>query len=89
LKDFDKYLFANCPDIGLVQEIANGTKHFGSDRNEIKDTRKKGGYAGGLLLILTQSHLVIEATSKTHIAKVLFKTVVEQWEKFFADQGIP
>lgn len=37
--DYDHYLFAECPELVVLQDLANGAKHFKSNRSTVAGTK--------------------------------------------------
>ena len=58
-RDYIQFLFEMCPELEVLQDLANGSKHFKSDRSTVKDTKLSHGHASGFLLALPQSHLIV------------------------------
>jgi len=86
LRQFDRHLFAKCPELELIQEIATGSKHFEGDGTAITESGLVHGFAG-LPLIFTQSHLVVNAGGTVHFAGNLLTRAVSYWEEFL--KGFP
>ena len=69
--DYIQFLFTKCPELEVLQDLANGSKHFKSDRSTVAETKLSHGHASGLLLSLTQSHLIVETGQETYFIENL------------------
>jgi hypothetical protein len=81
--DYLSFLITQCPELEVIQDLANGSKHFKSDRPTVKNTKLSHGHPMGLLLALTQSRLVVETGSGLNFANSLLSKVMSFWDDFF------
>ena len=81
-EDYRRFLFTECPELKVIQDLANGSKHFQSDGSTVKNTKLSHGHLMGLLA-LTQSHLVVETGSGLNFANILLSKVMSFWDDFF------
>jgi len=88
-KDYIQFLFEKCPELEVLQDLANGSKHFKSDRSTVKDTELSHGHASGLLLAFTQSHLIVKTNKETYFIEKLLEKVLADWDHFFASYLTP
>lgn len=90
--DFIAWLDANCPQFGLLQELANGTKHC----RPVHSTAQIEGYGRGpydigpydapyLLIDLGEGH---DPAERYLVASDVLKVIVEFWIGFFATYGV-
>ncbi len=88
-RDYIQFLFAMCPELEVLQDLANGSKHFKSDRSTVEDTKLSHGHASGLLLAFTQSHLIVRTGKATYFIENLLEKVIANWDAFFASYLTP
>lgn len=81
-RDFVCYLTNDCRELSVVQEIANGSKHFKSEKKEIRSTDLTSGFYQGLLALGTASHLTVELESQTVVFLEILKTCIQYWNDF-------
>ena len=81
LADFDSYLFKNCPELSIIQEVATGSKHLKAS-GSVQTTELAHGFAG-FPLVFTQSHLIAKTDTGVHFSGQLFKGAVAYWQNFF------
>ena len=87
--DLDHLLFAACPEFEIIQELANGSKHFKGEGSAVAGTELAHGYASGLLLVFTQSHLIVKTGTTSQFAENLLTKVLSHWDDFFAQYLAP
>ncbi len=87
LADFDSYLFTNCPELSIIQELATGSKHFERIASAVQSTGLSHGHPIGLALVFTQSHLMVK-TDTLHRAENIFKRALAYWEAFFTQYAL-
>ncbi len=76
--DFQEFLFNEQPAFRLLCEIANGSKHFDSEGQDIKATRLQHGFMGPMLGIL-ESHLTIRTDTQLFYFDHILMHCIEYW----------
>jgi len=90
--DFVAWLEINCPYFGLLQELANGSKHC----SPVHSTDKIEGYGMGPYGIgpFGTSYLLIDLgdnrspSERYLVANEILGEIVEFWERLFSEEGI-
>lgn len=80
LRDFQNFLFNECPAFLILAEVANGSKHFDSDRKSIKSTELKHGFYS--LIGTTESHLTVKTETELHFFDHILDKSVQYWDTF-------
>ena len=87
-KEFEDYCKKKCPELETMQCIAEGSKHLGTQGDNVASTSAKGGaFSSGFSKGFDVSRLQITKTdgSNTYFGDEL-RAVVDFWEQFFAKQ---
>ena len=87
-RDYTQFLFAMCPELEVLQDLANGSKHLKSDRSTVEDTELSHGHAS-LPLAFPQSHLIVRTGKATYFIENLLNKVIANWDDFFASYLTP
>ena len=81
LKDFkDNLLFIECKEFRILEGVANGTKHFNSDGNDIKSTRLQHGFA--TIIGIPQSHLIVITGNDFYFFDYILEKCYQYWKQF-------
>jgi hypothetical protein len=83
--EFVRYVISQCPELAIMQCIANGSKHFQQSRSKVKSTRLHGGaFSRGFSRGFNISTLdVVLDDGSTVTFDDIAETVVEYWSSFF------
>lgn len=87
--DYVNFLFKECPELKVLQELATGSKHFHSDYSDVDGTELTHGFVGSLYPPFTQSRLTVKTGETLHFTDCLLDKVVDFWNGFFAQHLTP
>lgn len=86
IAQFVSYLFEHCSSFTVIRGIANGSKHFDSDQEEIKSTKLQQGFAQGLAGLGTVSHLTVDVDGSMVVFIGELRKCVQFWDQFFQNE---
>ena len=84
---FRAYAKRTCPDLDIIGEIANGSKHFATRTSTVKDSKRAGAFQAGAFQpdAFDIARLEVElANSRRPFADCL-EAAVTFWRAFFRD----
>ncbi len=85
LDSFRDYAVTTCPELGIVRDIATGSKHFAAQSSTVKDSSQAGAFQAGAFQpdAFDIARLEVELASSTrHFADCL-EAAVTFWRAFF------
>ncbi len=86
-KSFRAYAVKTCPELDIMGDIANGSKHFGPQSSTVKDSKRAGAFQAGAFQpnAFDIARLEVELANSTRPIADCLEAAVTFWQDFFRD----
>ena len=91
-EEFTTFVLKTCPEIEILRAIANGSKHFATDKKTVKTTSQEGGWDNSAwdTTPWDYGYLKIDLADGRSVAlEDVAKVSVSFWESFFSKNIAP